>query len=152
MKTIVSNNTKFYHGSDKEFSIGFTLTPQTDNYDKAWGGQEWDRLLEHFRPNKFMSRNKVVFMTKNIDDIDMAGGYDDYIYQVEPLGPYSMHDFNWISELEVYLSENLMIFEEAKNNITVKNICLNYWSAVPHYNESLWEFLTPMAKIVDIID
>ena len=26
----------------------------------------------------------------------------------------------------------------------------NYWHGIPHYNESLWEYLTPRAKVIDI--
>jgi len=32
----------------------------------------------------------------------------------------------------------------------VKNAAKKYWAGVPHYNESVWEYLTPSAKITAV--
>jgi hypothetical protein len=32
----------------------------------------------------------------------------------------------------------------------VQEAALNYWNGVPHYNESVWEYLTPQAKILAV--
>ncbi len=32
----------------------------------------------------------------------------------------------------------------------VKKAAESYWEGIPHYNESIWEYLTPKAVIVDV--
>jgi hypothetical protein len=55
------------------------------------------------------------------------------------------------------MSEIDLIFSEAYDNGTqedeetiekVKNAALNYWNGTPHYNESVWEYLTTSAKVI----
>ena len=89
-----------------------------------------------------------------MDDIDLAGGATDHIYLVEPMGKPEPHDVNWLSEIDLIMSdawdEGTQESEETIEK--VKNAALNYWNGVPHYNESVWEFLVPSAKIIREIE
>lgn len=89
-------------------------------------------------------------MTNNPDDIDLAGGPTDHIYIVQPLGKIEKHDLNWMSEIDLIISEAYDNNQQENNETIekVKNAALNYWNGIPHYNESVWEFLTPSAIII----
>lgn len=34
--------------------------------------------------------------------------------------------------------------------LEIKEAALNYWNGTPHYNESLWKYLTPKATITKV--
>jgi len=95
-------------------------------------------------------------MCDNPDDIDNAGGGTEYLFTVQPLGPVQKHDINWGSEIEMIVSEHygedgdddVSTSSELENKI--KQCALNYWNGVPHPNESVWEYLTPQAKILAV--
>ena len=88
-------------------------------------------------------------MCDNPDDIDNAGWANDHIYLVSPQGKVEKHDVNWLSEIDFIMSEawDNGIQEEQETIDKVQNAALNYWDGVPHYNESVWEYLVPSAKV-----
>ena len=134
----------FYHGSKKEFPVGFILLPQSDGYTSWPETQRTEQILEKYRPHNKLSRSKSVFMVKNPDEIDAAGGYNDFIYVVQPMGVVEVSDLSWQSEIEIYLDGS----EEEQ-----RKCALNYWNGVPYRgNSSLWEYRTPQAKIISILD
>jgi hypothetical protein len=61
------------------------------------------------------------------------------------LGVVEKHDMNWISEIESLLSEG-----KDKNDEEVIKAAISYWNGTPHSNESVWEYLTPSARIVKV--
>jgi len=145
-------NKAYFHGSYDKLPNGTILTPDKGNFMGTFSQDEMDShfKLEQFRPSNFLSRNNAVYISSDIDDIDLSGGATDHIYLVEPLGVVEPHDVNWMSEIDMIMSDAWDNgTQETEETIEkVKNAALNYWNGVPHYNESVWEFLTPSAKII----
>lgn len=142
----------YYHGSYDNLEIGTILTPEMGNFVKTLSPLTMDShfKLEMFKPPSFLSRNNGVYMCKDIDDIDLSGGSSDHIYVVEPLGKVEAHDLNWMSEIEVIMDrahENGTV-ESEKTIEEVRSAALNYWNGIPHFNESVWEYTTPSAKVI----
>jgi hypothetical protein len=84
-------------------------------------------------------------MCDNDEDVDLAGGGTEYLFVVEPLGKIEKHDVNWSSEISMLISDGLEI-----DNPKVISAATNYWNGTPHYNEQVWEYLTPFAKIISV--
>ena len=84
-------------------------------------------------------------MCHDPDDVDLAGGGTEWLFTVVPLGPIQKHDLNWGSEVSMLISDGYAI-----DSPEVKNAAKKYWAGVPHYNESVWEYLTPSAKITAV--
>lgn len=149
MKIYKISNTKYYHGSYNPLPIKTILTPNYRSYREVINDDSHSKL-EQFKPNNFLSRNNAIFMTNNPDDIDLAGGPTDHIYIVQPLGKIEKHDLNWMSEIDLIISEAYDNNQQENNETIekVKNAAINYWNGTPHYNESVWEFLTPSAIII----
>lgn len=134
----------FYHGSNDKLRVGIILKPRGDEYEMDWKDTDFYSVLEEFRPPNMLSHKDSVFMCDNPDDIDNAGGGTEWLFTVKPLGPVQRHDLNWGSEISMLLSED-EIDKEA-----LQKAAENYWNGVPHYNESVWEYLTPEAKIITV--
>jgi len=143
---------KYYHGSYDFLPNGTILTPSMGNFMGTFSQDEMDShfKLEQFRPSNYLSRNDAVYMCDNPDDIDNAGGANDHIYLVNPQGKVEKHDVNWLSEIDFIMSEawDNGTQEEQETIDKVQNVALNYWDGVPHYNESVWEYLVSSAKVV----
>ena len=137
---------KFYHGSEHNLPVGTILTSHID-HEKNWGINEWYHVLKDNKPQNMISRTNAVFLVDNLDDVDLAGGSDHYIYEVLPIGTTEKHDINWISELEMLLED-----EFENNQQQIIQAAKNYWNGVAHYNESVWEYLTLKAKIIKLIE
>lgn len=135
----------YYHGSFDKLPEGTILVPRPD-YERHWGTNAWYHILEQYRPVNMISHKQAVFMTGTIEDVELAGGAETFIYKVEALGPVSKHDINWTSEIECLLSE------DDPDEEAVREAAKNYWSGVPHLNESVWEFLTTKARIVSLVE
>jgi len=137
---------KFYHGSYDKLEVGEILTPGEDDYEENWGHNEWYQALHKHKPMESRQHSWSVFMVADEDDIDLAGGADDYVYVVEPVGDVERHDLNWASEISYLLDQGHDI-----NSNEVKEAAINYWTGQPHTNESVWEYLAPKAKIVSVL-
>ena len=96
--------TTYYHGSQSEFPVGFVLTPQPGGYATLPDEDiaEVEAIIERFRPTDKIPRSEAVFMVGNPDEIDQAGGYDDFVYTVEPVGKVEASDLSWYSKISVY--------------------------------------------------
>ena len=145
-------NEKFYHGSYDILSKGTILTPEKGNFMGTFSQDEMDShfKLEQFKPSSFLSRNNAIYMCKDIDDIDLSGGATDYIYIVKPLGKIESHDLNWMSEIDLIMDEAYSHGEQEDSTTInkVQKAALNYWNGVPHFNESVWEYLTTSAEVI----
>ena len=152
---IAQSNT-YYHGSYDDLPIGTVLTPEKGNFMGTFSQEEMDShfKLELFRPDGYLSRDSGVYMCDNIDDIDNAGGANDHIYIVEPLGKVDKHDLNWMSEIDLIMSDAFENGEQESDETLQKvySAALNYWNGVPHYNESVWEYITPFARIWEEVE
>jgi hypothetical protein len=139
-----SSGITFYHGSIIYLPVGTILTPR-DDYEENWGHTDFFKALELYRPDSMLSHTQSVFMVGNDDDIDLAGGGIEYVFTVEPLGKVQKHDINWSSEISMLVSDGCKI--DDPKIISAAN---SYWEGKPHYNESVWEYLTPKAKILSV--
>lgn len=139
-----SEPTRYYHGSMNELPVGTILTPRED-YEENWGATDFYRVLELYKPKGMLSHKEAVFMVGDTDDIDLAGGGTEYIFHVQPLGKIEKHDVNWSSEISWLISDGYPI-----NHEKIKDAALKYWNGIPHYNESVWEYLTPKAQILKV--
>lgn len=129
---------KFLHASLEELEVGTVLKPK-DNYEEHWGNTDFYQALERYRPEHMLSHKESVFMCHSAEDLDNCIG-GEYIFEVIPDTRIEKHDLNWSSEISCLVSENA---PEEK----IKEAALNYWNGVPHFNESVWEYLTPKAVI-----
>jgi len=149
MKIRQISNISFFHGSYDKLPEGTILTPERGSFVYSQDKMDSHFKLEQFRPPEFLSRNHAVYMCTDIDDIDLSGGATDRVYLVVPLGKVEKHDLNWMTEIDLIISnassDNAQEDEETIEK--VKIAALNYWNGVPHYNESVWEYLTESAKM-----
>jgi shikimate kinase len=137
----------FYHGSYDKFKVGQVLTPREDQYEESWGPNNWYQALEEHRPTEYRRHSQSVFMVVNEDDVDVAGGATDYVYKVKPIENVERHDLNWSSEISYLLDQG-----HDANSVEVKEAASNYWTGVPHHNESVWEYTAPKAEIVGVLE
>jgi hypothetical protein len=142
------NTTKrYFHGSRFQLPVGFKITPQKNGYTSHPETQKAERLLEKYRPTNKLSRSQSVFLVDDPELIDFAGGYEDYIYEVQPVGKVEKSDLSWYSEIESIPSGGIYLdsYEEE-----IKQCALNYWNDVPYYKpeNSLFEYRTPAAIII----
>ena len=142
MQFLESSGKIFYHGSMDNLPVGTILTPRNE-YEKDWQNTDFYKPLEMYRPPHMLAHKDSVFMCDNIDDIDLAGGGTEYVFTVQPIGKIEKHDLNWSSEISALIGDGKHITDPE-----VKEAAENYWNGIPHHNESVWEYLTPKAKII----
>lgn len=134
----------FYHGSMTYLPEGTILTPTT-YYAQNWGGSGFYEVLEFYRPKNKLGHHQSVFMVGDEDDVDIASGGSEYLLIVEPMGHIQKHDMNWSSEISMIMDYTTDILD-----YRFEDAAYNYWNGISHYNESIWEFLTPKAKVLHI--
>lgn len=154
-----------YHGSRAEFPIGFVLQPQTDGYVTNDDADEQhhmlEKALERYRPSQCISRFRAVFLIGDPQDIDNAGGYDDNVYECEPLGPVTKCNLSWYSEAYAICEHEILSQQEAGQQgleyypdweeAELKEYCENYWNGIPHGGGDLYEYLTPSARVTNSV-
>jgi hypothetical protein len=153
MKLYEIYGVRYYHGSKTKFSVGDILTPQSEGYVMGSGldhseleaHMRLEQAMEDYRPASAVPRQKAVFMVTDPEDIDYAGGYTDFIYEVVPLGPVTKANLHWYSALNNY------VFDEDVDPEVVKKLASQYWNATPS-KHSLFEYLTPAARIIAITE
>lgn len=143
---IIENIQTLYHGSQREFPVGFILEAQSDAYAKLDKDENFtEETMELVRPKDAISRYDSVYMVDNPDDIDNVGGYIDYIYIVEPIGKLERNDIAWYTEISIYGPYN----EDMNNEI--KQWAMNYWNGVQHPN-GIWEYRALKVKIIEVFE
>ena len=136
-----------YHGSAEEFAPGAVLTPQPGGYatlpDEDIAGPE--AALEEHRPPGMIPRAEAVFMVDDPDMIDAAGGYDDHVYEVRPVGAAEASDMAWYSELSVYWFD----LTERADEDEIRRLAEGYWSGEPFPDRSrgLFEYRARSAVV-----
>lgn len=137
----------YYHGSNIKLPVGTILTGRGHIYDDNWGDTDFYNILEKYRPKDMIAHRDAVFMVDNDNDLDVVGGGTEYVFILEPLDKIEKHDINWSSEISMLISEGY-----GSNDDLIKKAAKNYWLGIPHPNESVWEFLTKKARIIDVED
>lgn len=146
-KAVSLFSSSYYHGSQSEFPVGFILTPQPGGYamlDED-GIAEVEAILERYRPSEKIARREAVYMVRDPDEIDMAGGYLDFVYTVIPIGAVEASDMGWYSELDAYAIDDMLDNE-------VRRLAEGYWSGKPFPRDrgSLFEYRARSAEIVTV--
>ncbi len=146
---------KYYHGSTHLFPVGFVLLPQQDRWICC---QQVDneQFLEKYRPQNKISRGKAVYLviSPDPDIIESAGGYSNYVYEVDPITRVEKSDLQWYTLINMYLDFDPDIIVLSQLNLTMKDTLImyakNYWRGIKHTDTdmSLFEFRTPAAKII----
>ena len=147
-EVVLYENELFYHGSCNYLPIGTILKPRHD-YEHDWGGTDFYKILEKYRPKNMLAHKESIFMVDNDLDLDMAGGCTDWIFIIKPLtNRIERHDMNWSSEISGIAAT---YHDSLEREEQLKNAALNYWGGVPYNKgESLWEYLTPSAEIIKV--
>jgi len=131
---------RLYHGSYGEIGIGTVLTARAGGYAVS-ADADLEGLFERHRPEGCIPRREAVFLVADPDLIDAAGGYTDFIYEVEADAPQG-HDLAWYTEAQSRMEDGDMdgAAEAAR--------C--YWAGAPFpdSDSSLTEFLARSATVM----
>ena len=142
----------FYHGSKKNFPIGFILEPQSDGYVHGVVGDEFDAgirrvesIIERFRPSHMISRLGAVFLSPTINGIVHAGGHQNYIYQVSPIGSCEQSCLWWYHKIE-----ECLLYKPRMSIKLAKQYAENYWNNIPPPKDkpAIYEYRCRSAKII----
>lgn len=117
----------FYHGSMDYLEVGSVLRPR-HAYAESWSKADFYTVLERYRPKHLLAHAQSVFLCDNPDDVDLAGGGTEWMFEVKPLGSIQRHDLNWSSAISCAVGEGAA--EEA-----LRELAENYWRGVPHPDE-----------------
>jgi 2'-5' RNA ligase/8-oxo-dGTP pyrophosphatase MutT (NUDIX family) len=145
--SVKTAKTVLYHGSRKKFQPGDTLTPQPGGYVTAPEPdvELTEDIVELHRPKGALPRKDSVYMVDDPALIDYAGGYEDYVYAVEPIGKVEKNDMDWYSELSTYIWDSIDDPEAAR-------LAQGYWSGKAKGGEhTLFEYRARKAKVVKLI-
>ena len=150
-RRLVGAAPKLYHGSRERFDPGTVLRPQEGGYaslpDEDIAPVE--EIFEKYRPEGKkgkIPRRESVFMVDDPKMIDRAGGCDDYVYVVEPIGPVEVSDVAWYGEMSVYWRD----MPEDERRMLAEG----YWSGTPFHGprSRLHEYRARAARVVALLD
>lgn len=133
-----------YHGSRKKFSLNFKLEPQNE-YTSSDNIQYLEDFFENLKPQNCISRKEAVYLSDNLDLIDVSGGYTDIIYEVST-DYYEKSDLAWYTEAQSFLDNG--------KTISAKKCAENYWNGVPFIDEerSCFEYRAKTATVINIVE
>ncbi len=145
-----------FHFSDYEFSKGDILTPQDWGYvhfPESFALEYW---LEHFRPEKCLSRASSVFSTpvEPCVDTDYHAKYgadgDRFIVTLESVyNKDNLSDMNWLTPFDQGFEDPNDLLED--HTYTELEIAiLSYWNGAQSSAKPLWEYRTHSSQVVDI--
>ena len=135
---------RLYHGTKAKLQVGMILTPQPHGYVNDPEVAQHEAIMENARPEGALPRNQSVYMVADPDEIDFAGGYEDYIYEVEPIGEVERNNMGWYSEVSMYEWD-----DEADPRAV--EAAESYWLGSDFPKASIWEYRAPQAKIVRLV-
>jgi hypothetical protein len=137
--------TRYFHGSNEQLEVGYVMKGRGDAYEADWKHTDFYAVLERHRPPEKLAHRDGVFMVADPDDVDLAGGGTEWLFELKPAGRVSRHDVNWSSEISCLLSDG-----SSEESDAVRQAALNYWTGVPHADESVWEYLVAEAEILRV--
>lgn len=136
----------YVHGSSKPLDKGLILTGRGDVYEQNWADTDFYHILERHRPSHMIAHKDGVFMCNSVEDVGLAGGSEEYIAILEPVGTIERHDMNWYSQISCLVSDGYGI-----DSFEIIEAARNYWNGVPHFDESVWEIISSEAKVIDCL-
>jgi 8-oxo-dGTP pyrophosphatase MutT (NUDIX family)/GNAT superfamily N-acetyltransferase len=139
-----TGSVKLYHGTRAKLEIGTILTPQPHGYVNDPEVAQHEQIMENARPEGSLPRNQSVYMVADPDEIDFAGGYEDFVYEVEPIGEVERNNMGWYSEVSMYEWDNIA-------DSRAVEAAESYWLGLDFPKSSIWEYRAPKAKIVRLV-
>jgi hypothetical protein len=149
----MKKTTLFYHGSWQPIpNQTLRARPRRPFFDR-----QIEQLVNNLRPKGSPDRMQCWFLVKQRHNVDYAGGYEQYVYQVQPITKISQHHFGWISQvLKIFKGKySQKVYKE--NRVLIHKLIANYWSG-KYYNSSndaggsTWEWLTATVKIIKQVE
>jgi hypothetical protein len=141
---------KYYHGSKNKIKIGEELiSKENDGYTSSKDVEKLESLFEKYKPKDKISRKVAVYLADSIDDIDNLGGYEDYIYKVDPKGVIEKSDLSWYSEVGALMNDGDVDIKNITPEIMV--MINNYWSGIPSDNY-VFEYRCNSAKVISLLE
>lgn len=118
----------FYHGSKNNLEINTILISQENKgYTSYEECLSIENAFEHFRPKNKISRKIAIYLVDNPEIIEKVGGYDDYIYEIDPMGDVQKSDLYWYNEVAKEMGD---FFDIEELTDKAKKCIENYWNSV----------------------
>jgi hypothetical protein len=157
LKILIQESIKehFYHGSSKQLPKKLIANSRPTEFSKriSIDGISVEDFVESQRPEKCVSRLRCIFLVNDINDLNIAGASEDFVYEVKPVGRFSKVHFGWFSELlgMVYEEEGLI------DNPKAIKLANGYWSGKPFIRKgnsspAAWEFLAEEVEIIKLVN
>ncbi len=125
----------FFHGSKNNLEIGETLISQVDTgYTSYEECISIENAFEYFRPEDKISRKTAIYLVDNPNIIEKVGGYDDYIYEIDPIGNIQKSDLYWYNEVAKEMGD---FFEIEELTEKAKKYIENYWNSVESLEKNI---------------
>ena len=137
--------TVYFHGSMEALPVGYVMKGRGEAYAADWSRTDFYDVLERYRPADSIAHKDGVFMCSDPDDVDLAGGGTEWIFELRVDGPVTRHDLNWSSQISCLLSDG-----HGVDSPEVRKAAESYWAGIPHPDENVWEFLTREAVILRV--
>lgn len=110
-------------------------------------GYSVEGFVDSYRPSGAVSRLKCVFVVDNVDDLNLAGASEDYVYEVEPIGKVTKAYFGWFSKVLMSAFSGKL-----KDNKTAEKAAQNYWKGIPMKSSNMArEYLCDGFRIVRLV-
>ena len=115
-------------------------------------GHHIEKIFEFYRPANAPSRQRAFFLVDDLDVISVAGGTDEYIYQVQSVGRITRHDQGWLGELADFIAGDRADEKRIRPKKAYEKLAKQYWSGeqFPTPEWSLWEYLTPSFRVIKL--
>lgn len=146
---------QLYHGSHQPLKVGKVYRARLWQDKESGMGRDTEKILEFYRPRNAPSRQRAFFLADDSSVISVAGGSDEYVYQVQPVGRVMRTDQGWLGELSHLITEE-RYSKVGKKRIRPKKayekLAEQYWAGdrFPTSEWSLWEYLTPSFRVVKL--
>lgn len=138
----------FYHGSYRDFPMGYTLRGRGQAYHDEWCVLPCYEAMHLHRPEGILAHQDAVFMCDNPDDVEICGGATERLILLEPIGNVSRHDMNWGNHIALMLEDGRPL-----TDADVTAACLAYWQGEPfEAGDPAWEYLAAEAKVIACCD
>lgn len=142
---MTSGSNIFFHGSMEYLPVGTVLMPRGEAYEADWKNADFYSVLEKYRPADKLAHKNSVFVCRNDEDVDLAGGGTIWMFRVKPITPVEWHDMEFSTLISCLISDG-----HAVDAPKVVEAARNYWVGEPVPNDSIWEGLCSAAEIVAV--
>lgn len=125
----------FYHGSKNDLPIDTVLeSTEDDGYTSYEECISIENAFEYYKPFDKISRKTAIYLVDNPECIEKVGGYEDYIYKVEPEGNVEKSDLYWYNMVSKEMGDFFEVEEITKQ---AQKYIENYWLGVESNNPTI---------------